>query len=142
MPETGENWTNLLPFAFLQARCTPNREGFSPLKSCLVNLPLSYPKLGEELKAKSHNHSLLKSLQALQYTQRATLLVALVRDALLVLTSDPVHPFQPGDSVWAKKFTTQGLTPTWKGLYTVALLTASRPGGTTPSSCTRKLPGS
>ncbi|KAK1340880.1 hypothetical protein QTO34_017276 [Cnephaeus nilssonii] len=75
--ETGENWTNLLPFAILWARCTPYQKGF-PLR--------------------------------LLYTQRAT--HKLVRDALPVPTADPVHPFQPGDSVWVKKFTAQGLTPT------------------------------
>nr|KAF6477832.1 hypothetical protein HJG59_010745 [Molossus molossus] len=37
--------------------------------------------------------------------------------------SDPVHLFQPRDSVWVKKFTTQGLTPAWKGPYTVILTT-------------------
>ncbi|KAK1327361.1 hypothetical protein QTO34_016427 [Cnephaeus nilssonii] len=50
----------------------------------------------EKMKAGIHNHSLLKSLQALQYTQRAT--HKLVRDALPVPTADPVHPFQPEDS--------------------------------------------
>ncbi|KAK1346505.1 hypothetical protein QTO34_000361 [Cnephaeus nilssonii] len=69
--ETGENWTNLLPFTLLWAR------------------------VREKLKAGIHNHSLT---QALQYTQRAT--HKLVRDALPVPTADPVHPFQPRDSVW------------------------------------------
>ncbi|KAK1346829.1 hypothetical protein QTO34_000689, partial [Cnephaeus nilssonii] len=59
--------------------------------------------------------------QALQYTQKST--HKLVQDALTVSTEDPVHPFQPGDSVWVKKFTAQGLTPTWKGRYTVILST-------------------
>ncbi|KAK1330428.1 hypothetical protein QTO34_010617, partial [Cnephaeus nilssonii] len=86
--ETGENWTNLLPFTLLWARCTPYQKGF-PLR--LVR---------EKLKAGIHNHSLT---QALQYTQRAT--HKLVRDALPVPTADPVHPFQPRDSVWVKKFT-------------------------------------
>ncbi|KAK1345068.1 hypothetical protein QTO34_013773 [Cnephaeus nilssonii] len=80
--ETGENWTNLLPFAILWARCTPYQKGF-PLR--LVR---------EKLKAGIHNHSL--SPYRL-YTQRAT--HKLVRDALPVPTVDPVHPFQPGDSV-------------------------------------------
>ncbi|KAK1346693.1 hypothetical protein QTO34_000553, partial [Cnephaeus nilssonii] len=74
--ETGENWTNLLPFTLLWARCTPYR-------------------VRKKLKAGIHNHSLT---QALQYTQRAT--HKLVRDALPVPTADPVHPFQPRDSMW------------------------------------------
>ncbi|KAK1342137.1 hypothetical protein QTO34_016894 [Cnephaeus nilssonii] len=78
--ESGENWTNLLPFTLLWTRCTPYQEGFPPFRD-----------------------------HALQYTQRAT--NKLVRDALPVPTTDPVHPFQPGDSVWVK-FTAQGLTPT------------------------------
>nr|KAF6413621.1 hypothetical protein HJG59_009797 [Molossus molossus] len=58
-------------------------------------------------------------LQALQSAQKTT--HKHVCDALPVPTLDPLHPFQPGDSVWVKKFTTQGLTPAWKGLYTVIL---------------------
>ncbi|KAK1333662.1 hypothetical protein QTO34_006047 [Cnephaeus nilssonii] len=69
--ETGENWTNLLPLTLLWAR------------------------VREKLKAEIHNHSLT---QALQYTQKAT--HRLVRDALPMPTADPVHPFQPRDSVW------------------------------------------
>ncbi|KAK1334536.1 hypothetical protein QTO34_005542, partial [Cnephaeus nilssonii] len=92
--ETGENWTNLLPFTLLWARCTPYQKGF-PLR--LVR---------EKLKAGIHNHSLT---QALQYTQRAT--HKLVRDALPVPTADPVHPFQPRDSVW-EHYTVILSTPT------------------------------
>ncbi|KAK1343770.1 hypothetical protein QTO34_014323, partial [Cnephaeus nilssonii] len=79
--ETGENWTNLLPFTLLWARYTPYQKGF----------PLHLVR--EKLKAEIHNHSLT---QALQYTQRAT--HRLVRDALPMPTADPVHPFQPRDS--------------------------------------------
>ncbi|KAK1343882.1 hypothetical protein QTO34_014437, partial [Cnephaeus nilssonii] len=92
--ETGENWTNLLPFTLLWARCTPYQKGF-PLR--LVR---------EKLKAGIHNHSLT---QALQYTQRAT--HKLVRDALPMPTADPVHPFQPRDSVW-EHYTVILSTPT------------------------------
>ncbi|KAK1342090.1 hypothetical protein QTO34_016843 [Cnephaeus nilssonii] len=60
-------------------------------------------------------------LEALQSTQRAV--QKHVHDALPIPTSDLVHPFHPGDSVWVKKFTTQGLTPTWKGPYIVILTT-------------------
>ncbi|KAK1346739.1 hypothetical protein QTO34_000599 [Cnephaeus nilssonii] len=119
--KTGENWTNLLPFALLWARFTPYREGFSPFEIMYSRPPPILPRVREKLKAEIHKHSLLKSLQALQYTQRAT--HKLVRDALPVPTADPVHPFQPRDSVWVKKFTAQGLTPTWKGRYTVILST-------------------
>nr|KAF6413622.1 hypothetical protein HJG59_009797 [Molossus molossus] len=63
--------------------------------------------------------ALLQFLQALQSAQKTT--HKHVCDALPVPTLDPLHPFQPGDSVWVKKFTTQGLTPAWKGLYTVIL---------------------
>ncbi|KAK1327367.1 LOW QUALITY PROTEIN: hypothetical protein QTO34_014987 [Cnephaeus nilssonii] len=86
--ETGENWTNLLPFTLFWARCTPYW-------------------VRKKLKAGIHNHSLT---QALQYTQRAT--HKLVCDALPMPTADPVHPFQPRDSIWVKKLTAQGLTPT------------------------------
>ncbi|KAK1338274.1 hypothetical protein QTO34_001389 [Cnephaeus nilssonii] len=67
--ETGENWTNLLPFTSYGPGVPPTRRG-SPFVC---------------------NH-------ALQYTQRAT--HKLVRDALPMPTADPVHPFQPRDSVW------------------------------------------
>ncbi|KAK1340691.1 hypothetical protein QTO34_017082 [Cnephaeus nilssonii] len=112
--ETSENWTNLLPFALLWAMCTPTGRGFPPFFEIMYSRPpLILPRVREKLKAGIHNHSLLKSLQALQYTQRAT--HKLVRDALPVPTADPVHPFQPGDSV--------ELTPTRKGHYTVILST-------------------
>ncbi|KAK1346887.1 hypothetical protein QTO34_000747 [Cnephaeus nilssonii] len=48
--ETSENWTNLLLFALLWARCTPYKEGFPLL---LVR---------EKLKAGIHNHSLAQVL--------------------------------------------------------------------------------
>ncbi|KAK1342211.1 hypothetical protein QTO34_016969, partial [Cnephaeus nilssonii] len=47
--------------------------------------------------------------KVLQYTQRAT--HKLVRDALPVPTMDPVHPFQPRDSVWGR-YTVILSTPT------------------------------
>lgn len=79
------------------------------------------PKLQEELKAKIHHHSLTKFVQALQLTQEAVR--KQVQEALPESSTDPVHSFQPGDLVWIKKFTTQGLTPTWKGPHTVVLTT-------------------
>ncbi|KAL0588233.1 hypothetical protein AAY473_039244 [Plecturocebus cupreus] len=71
--------------------------------------PPLLPKLADAIHAEIHNHTLLKSLQALQSVQ-----------------SQPVHPFQPGYKVLVKRFATSGLTgltPRWKGPYTMILLT-------------------
>ncbi|KAK1331891.1 hypothetical protein QTO34_007567 [Cnephaeus nilssonii] len=71
------------------------------------NGPAFVAKGQEKLKAGIHNHSLAQVLIGSARTQRAT--HKLVRNALPVPAMDPVHPFQPGDSMW--------------GLYTVILST-------------------
>nr|KAF6471581.1 hypothetical protein HJG59_010968 [Molossus molossus] len=82
--------------------------------------PPILPKIREELKAEIHNYSYSSSCRLCSPPRRPSINI---RDALPVSTSDPVHPFQPGDSVWVKKFTTQGLTPALQVPHTVILTT-------------------
>ncbi|KAK1344428.1 hypothetical protein QTO34_013122 [Cnephaeus nilssonii] len=104
-----------------QASCTTYWEGFSPYEIMFERPPPILPKLREGIKAEMHNQYLLKFLPALQSAKKG--IHKSIWDTLPIPTSDPVHPFQPGDSVWVKKFTTQGMTPSWKGPYTVTLTT-------------------
>ncbi|KAK1329563.1 hypothetical protein QTO34_011768 [Cnephaeus nilssonii] len=87
---------NLTKFILETGQVYPLPEGVPPSFVIMYSKPSPIlPRVREKLKARIHNHSLT---QALQYTQRAT--HKLVRDALPVPTADPVHPFQPRDSVW------------------------------------------
>ena len=95
--ETGENWVNLLPFVLLHTLCTPYKKGFTPFEIMFRRPPPLLPKLADTIHAEVHNHTLLKSLQALQSVQSQV--HSLIRGAQPTsgdLTDQPVHPFQPG----------------------------------------------
>ncbi|XP_051846643.1 uncharacterized protein LOC127557326 [Antechinus flavipes] len=119
--ETQNSWVSLLPLALLRSRCTPNKLGLTPFEIVFGRPPPILPLVREDLMAEISNSSLIKFLQALQKTQKD--ISHLVREALPVPHTDPVHTFQPGDAVLIKKFSTSGLEPRWKGPYTVILTT-------------------
>ncbi|KAL0611031.1 Gag-Pol polyprotein [Plecturocebus cupreus] len=104
--ETGENWVSLLPFVLLFIRCTLSK------------------RPTDTMHAEVRNYTLLKSLQVLQSVQsQIHQLIKNTRPTPLDLAEQPTHPFQPGNSVLVKNFATTGLTPHWKGPYTVILTT-------------------
>ncbi|XP_059534686.1 LOW QUALITY PROTEIN: dynein axonemal assembly factor 5-like [Myotis daubentonii] len=94
------------PVAYLSKRLDPVAAGWPACLWAVAATALLVKEadkltLGQELALTTHPMLWKPSFEALQYTQRAT--HKLVRDALPVPTSDPVHPFQPGDSVRYEK---------------------------------------
>ena len=89
--ETGKSWANLLPLALLRARCTPYCEGFTPYEIMFGRSPPILPKLRDTHREEITNQSLLKSLQALQQTQKAILQMVGQIDPQLAMK--PTHQF-------------------------------------------------
>ena len=119
--ETGGTWVELLPFALLQAKCTQYINGFTPFEVFFGKPPPLVPRIEEEKKTELCNLVLLKSLQALQSVLKE--IWSQVHAAHSALGSGLLHQFQPGDSVWIRKFTSKGLEPKWKRPFTVYLTT-------------------
>ncbi|KAL0625738.1 Gag-Pol polyprotein [Plecturocebus cupreus] len=121
--KTGKNWVSLLLFV-LHIQCTPHQKGFSPFEIMFGRAPPLLPRPLNAVHAEVRNHTLLKSLQVLQSVQsQVHQLIKNTHPTPLDLIEQPTHPFQPGDSVLVKRFATSGLTPRWKGPYTVILTT-------------------
>ena len=108
IPETGENWVGLLPFALLRVCCIPYVRGIPPFEILFGRPPLLLPKLGDEQWAEISNQHLLKSLQALQSTLPA--IHNLVKESRKEPPS-AVEPSDqglgPGDWIWMQRHTSQ-----------------------------------
>ena len=118
--ETSLTWVKALPMALLRIRVQPKGKGnFSPYEM-LRGRPYQGPDVPNTLSAsgdmslKGVRISLGNSLQELcQYVSTAG---ALELDAA-------AHPFQPGDWVYVKSWTSEPLAEKWKGPYQVILTT-------------------
>ncbi|XP_064231887.1 uncharacterized protein LOC135274846 [Aotus nancymaae] len=119
------------------ATLLPDSEPEEPIHDCqqkidvlhaarpdLTDVPLQNPEEVLYTDGSSFMVDGVKSLQALQSVQsQLHQLIKDTRPTPLDLAEQPTHPFQPGDSVLVKRFATSGLTPRWKGPYTVILTT-------------------
>ena len=124
IPETGENWVGLLPFALLRGRCIPYIRGILPFEILFGRLPPLLPRLGDEQRVEISNQHLLKSLQALQSTLPA--IHNLVKESRKEPPS-AVEPSDqglgPGDWIWVQRHTSPNLEARWVGPYPIILST-------------------
>ncbi|XP_074262451.1 uncharacterized protein LOC104653401 [Saimiri boliviensis] len=87
----------------------------------LTDVPLRNP---EEVLYTDGSSFMVDRVKALQSVQsQVHLLIGEIQLTPVDLTDQPVRPFQPKDEVLVKRFTASGLTPSWKGPYTVILVT-------------------
>ena len=126
IPETGENWVGLLPFALLRVCCIPYVRGIPPFEILFGRPPPLLPKLGDEQWAEISNQHHLKSLQALQSTLPA--IHNLVKESRKEAPS-AVEPSDqglgPGDWIWVQRHTSPNLEARWVGPYPIILSTPS-----------------
>ncbi|XP_060105134.1 uncharacterized protein LOC132578666 [Heteronotia binoei] len=119
--ETSLKWPDALPIALFRLRCLPKKGlKLSPYE-IVFGRP---PPIVKGIKADPAQIGNLVWFQEIQSLGKAMNAVSkYVLETLPLQVHNPVHPFQPGDTVWVKVWRSQPLQPKWRGPFTVLLST-------------------
>ncbi|XP_040208970.1 protein NYNRIN-like [Rana temporaria] len=111
---TMKNWSLYLPGVLYQIRVTPNSRGYSPFE-VLMGHPPAENSVGKDNDLFSQQETWMKHLvSTIQHTQEG------VAVTFSPLSTDPTHPFIPGDEVLVKQLAVRRKTgPIYQGPYTV-----------------------
>ncbi|XP_060092559.1 uncharacterized protein LOC132570142 [Heteronotia binoei] len=119
--ETSLKWPDALPIALFRLRCMPKKGLKVSPYEVVFGRP---PPIVKGIKGDPAQIGNLVWFQEIQSLGKAMNDVSkYVLETLPLQVHNPVHPFQPGDSVWVKIWRTQPLQPRWKGPFTVLLST-------------------